>query len=497
MRYEFAGVPTGSRQQALNAIASVPGVLVFDEPRATRKDFAPRVGIAWSPGSSGRTSIRAGFGLGYDQVYQNLGLNSLPPQFFTTIDAQVDRPNQPNFLGSGGIAGGAVAITSPATARRLTSSFIPDQLRPYSMQWNLGVQRVFRNDYTVEARYLASRGIHLPYQIQTNRPVGVTGLDRSLPTFFQRPSQADLDRLTLNLTQLPLGRERDPQHLAGFTSSITAFTPQGNSSYHGLALQLTRRFARGLQLIGAYTWSHNIDDSTAALFTTVLSPRRPQDFFNLRPERASSALDHRHRLTLSWVYESPWLKSNPAWWLKNLVGNWSVGGGYTAETGTWATLRSGVDSNQNGDNAGDRTVVNDAGDSGRGSGVTALRNTGGAIVGYLANDPTAKWIVAGNGVFPTAGRNTVRLPEINNFDMSVSKRVNISEHKRVEFRAEFYNTMNHPQYTAGIPSAANLRSRSGAAETSMLIPGTAIFLRPDLAFQSNSRGGQLVLRFQF
>ncbi len=496
LRYEYLGVPTGAKHQALNALSSVPG-MDFREPRATKKDFAPRLGVAWSPGKSGKTSIRAGFGMGYDQVYHNLGLNSLPPQFFTTIDAHIDRPGQPNFLGSGGISGAPLPLsTDPVVTRRRTASFIPDQLRPYSLQWNAGVQRVLRGDYTVEVRYLASRGVHLPFQIQPNRPAGVVGAERSLPTFFQRPSQGELDRLPLTLTDLPLGAAQSPLVRAGLTSTITTFLPQGNSTYHGLAAQVTRRFARGLQFTGAYTWSHNIDDSTAALFSTVLSPRRPQDFFNLRPERASSALDHRHRLTMSWIYETPWMKTG-SWWQKNLLGNWTFSGIFTAETGTWATFRSAVDSNRNGDNAGDRVLVNASGDAGRGSAVTALRNTGGAIVGYLANDPTAKWIVAGDGVFPTAGRNTLRLPRINNFDLSVGKRFNITERKRVDFRAEFYNTMNHPQFTAGFPNAANLRNRTGAAETSMLIPGNAIFVRPDLAFQSNARGGQLALRFEF
>jgi len=497
LRYEFVDVPTGAKQQSLNALSSVPGVLELRSPQPTKKDFAPRVGVAWSPGRQGKTSIRAGFGLGYDQVYQNLGINSLPPQFFTTIDAHIDRPGQSSFLGSGAIAGTVAPITSPARARLLTSSFIPDQLRPYSLQWNLGVQRVMQNDYTVEIRYLGSRGVHLPFQVQMNRPAGVVSAERSLPTFLQRPSQAELDRLPLTLNDLPLGAARSPLVQAGFTSTITTFLPQGNSSYHGLAAQVTRRFARGLQYTGAYTWSHNIDDSTAALFSTILTPRRPQDFENLRPERSSSALDHRHRFTMSWVYETPWMKTGRAWWEKNLIGNWLFSGTYTSETGTWATPRSAVDSNRNGDNAGDRAIINPAGDPRRGSAVTALTNSSRAIVGYLANDSSARYIVAGAGAFPTAGRNTVRLPMINNFDVGLGKRFNIGETKLVEFRAEFYNAFNHPQYTAGFPNVANLRNRTAAAETSMLIPGNAIFLRPDLAFQSNSRGGQLTLRFQF
>jgi hypothetical protein len=499
IRYEYVGVPTGSKQQELNAISNVPGLLEFRAPEATKKDFAPRVGVAWSPGTSGRTSIRGGFGMGYDQIYQNLGGNSLPPQFFTTIDAHLDRPDQPNFLGSGGITGEPRPITSASRARQLTTSFVPlEQIRPYSLQWNLGVQHVMWEDYTVEVRYLGSRGVHLPFQVQMNRPASVVDPARSLPTYLQRPSQAELNALPLSLANFPTpSAATDRLVAAGFVNTITTFLPVGNSSYHGLATQLTKRFSRGVQLLGAYTWSHNIDDSTAALFSTVTTPRRPQDFNNLAPERADSALDHRHRFTFSWVYEVPWFKGSSSYLMKNIVGNWHFAGTYTVESGTWATLRSGVDSNRNGDNAGDRVIYNPAGNPLRGSAVTPLTNAAGQTVAYLATDPTAGYIVAGPGVYPTLGRNTIQLPRINNFDLGAGKRVNITERAAVEFRAEFYNAFNHPQYIPGYPSAANLRNRTGTSETGMLIPGNSLFLRPDLAFQSNARGGQLVLRVVF
>ena len=75
---------------------------------------------------------------------------------------------------------------------------------------------------------------------------------------------------------------------AGFTNFIFAFPNRGNSIYHGLATEVTRRFSRGLMFNGAYTWSHNIDDSTADLFSTLLHPRRPQNFHDTRAERATS-----------------------------------------------------------------------------------------------------------------------------------------------------------------------------------------------------------------
>lgn len=494
LRYEYVGVPTGSRQQSLNAISSIPGALVFGEPTAGKTDFAPRVGLAWSPGKDGKTSIRTGFGLGYDQVYQNLGSNSLPPQFFTVINSHLTNPNGTNFLANGGTSAAAVPITDPVVARARTASYIPNQQRPYSIQWNFGVQRVLMNDYTVEARYLGTRGVHLPFQTQINRRAGLpTG--QGLPVYLSPPSAAELNSLTLTRESLALGVH--PLNTAGFNSTITAFEPRGNSTYHGLATQMTKRYSKNLSLTGAYTWSKNIDDSTAALNSTLLTPRRGYDFESLRQERANSALDRRHRLTATWVYDVPWFRSSHAWAARNLVGNWSFSGTYIAETGAWATPRSGVDVNFNGDNAADRTYINPAGNANVGSGSTALLNSAGRTVAYLATNPNARYIAVGPGGLVNGGRNTLRLPGINNFDVSLAKRITFQETKLFEFRAELYNALNHAQFTAGYPSAANGRARVTAAAQNMLLPQNALFNRPDLAFQSNARLIQLVARLQF
>ena len=115
--------------------------------------------------------------------------------------------------------------------------------------------------------------------------------------------------------------------------------PIGNSTYHGLAVQVNRRFSNGLQFQGSYTWSHLIDDSTADFFTTVLTPRRPQDFQNLRAERSSSALDRRQRFTLAAYYDVPWYKQGN-WFMKNIVGNWSVSPVYPYESPELVTVTS-------------------------------------------------------------------------------------------------------------------------------------------------------------
>ncbi len=202
-------------------------------------------------------------------------------------------PNHPipNFLAHGGLSG-AVATGTPtvAQARAAVASYTWDQTRPYALTGTLGVQHVFAKDYTVEARYVYTKGVHLWNQV------------RSI--------------LFLRLPQL--------------------------------------------------------------------SPRRAQDFQELRSEWASSALDRRHRLTITPIYDfKPFQRSN--WVLKNIVGNWNISGTYTFQSPEFATIQSGVDSNLNHDTAGDRAIINPAGAANVGSGVTGYNAPGQPVA---AGDPT-------------------------------------------------------------------------------------------------------------
>ena len=498
LRYEYTSNPYTYRLQALNSVSDVPGVITFHEPTTQKKNFAPRIGIAYSPGSSGNTSIRAGFGINYDVIFDNVGSTSYPPQLSSTVDADplsAGPFNRVPFLGQGGIpsnAKGSGSLTA-AEARDATSSYIQDQVLPYSIQWNLGIQHVFKKDYTFEARYLGTRGVHLLVQNQINRVARISE-SKNLPTYLQAPSQAALDALPLTLANLTaLSNNKWAQY--GFNSTITSWPPIGNSTYHGMALQVTRRFTRGLSTIGAYTWSHNIDDSTATHFSTVLTPRREQDFQNLAPDKASSALDRRHRPTASGIWEIPWFAKDSSWFKKNLLGNFSFVASYTAESPEYATVQSGVDSNLNGDTAGDRTIINPSGDPNKGSAVTALKNTAGATVGYLANDPSARYITAGAGAYANGGRNTLRLIGINNFDMSIIKKFSISETKRFELRGEFFNAVNHPQFTPGYIGTVRLTQDTNTR--AFLVPSSDQFNKLTEHFGSNPRSIQLVVRFIF
>jgi hypothetical protein len=502
LRLEHETVPLSAHTQVLNAVSDTPGVITFQNPQAQRVNPMPRVGLAYSPGKSGNTSIRAGFGVSYDVAYDNQGILSLPPELTTTVD--VTGLAQQGFLAGGGIAPNASGVAqTPAELRAGTGAYIPNEVRPKSLQWNFGIQHVFANNYTFESRYLGTRGINLAVQDQLNRQP-VVNASNALPVFFSAPSQATLNGLTNTLTALNNSYNNNgyivPGYLAGgFTGIITAYEPWGNSTYHGWANQLTRRFTNGLQFLATYTLSHAIDDSTADVFSTYVTPRRPQDARNLRPDRSDSALDHRNRVTAEVLYDwRPFKNGN--WILKNVVGNWEVAPVYTYQTGTLATIQSGVDSNLNGDSAGDRTIVNPSGNPNIGSGTTPLTNSAGQTVAFLVTNPSAGYVATPKGALATGGRNTAHLRPIDDVDMTFGKAFNLGHEGRfkLQLQARFINIFNHPQYTGGF--LTDVAPAGGVTSTNVhnfLIPGNPLFGDPTQVFSSNPRSGQIAVKVIF
>lgn len=535
VRYEYTTIPFGERSQKLNQAASVPGLIDFSEPRAPKNNWGPRIGFAYSPGSSGTTSIRAGFGISYDVLYDNIGILSLPPQLSGTIDCPGDPrcPASGSFLASGGIPpspGGIATYPNIAAQRFATSNHIVvNQLDPKSLQWTLGVQHTFFKDYTVEVRYVGTRGIHLNTQERINRQPRINSTV-FLPTYTANPGQAALDALPYNRQGIKAGAYGNGDSFvpayeaAGFNgSNIVQFTPNGDSVYHGLATQVTKRMNHGLQFVGAYTFSHTIDNSTADFFTTVLTPRRPQDFQNLRADRSNSALDRRHRFTLAAIYDLPYFRSGN-WFRKNVLGNWEGGPIYTYQSPEWQTAQSAQDVNGNGDTWGDRVILNPTGVPGTGTGVTPLCTSGlpsfafcgehdfdptvgppgpgnfnsyPFVVAYLAKNPNAQYIRGGIYALANVGRNTLAARHINNMDLTALKRFAFTERMRMEFSAQALNVFNHPQF---VPGALNDIASIGYTDNGTrqyLNPGSPTFNKPEGVFASNARTLQLGLKFIF
>jgi hypothetical protein len=538
LRYEYLTIPYGWTQQSLNSIADVPGLITFGSPQAPKKDFMPRIGFAYSPGTSGETSIRGGFSMGYDVLYDNIGTLSRPPQIGSTANCpgSCGAP----FLANGGIppeVSSGITVLDQATARANTSSYLPNNVQyPYAESWNLGVQHVFASKYTAEVRYVGSRGIHLPVQNILNFVPGVNSTT-NVPTFITPPSAGQLAALTTsygseaavcntgvfdptspcpggvgdevgsllygyNDTGTGPGGFYNPNYLnAGFFSPITSFQPWGASTYHGLATQVQRRLSNGLMFQGAWTWSHLIDNSTADFHSTDISPRRPQDFGNLPAERANSILDHAHRITMAVIYDAPWFAHDSSWVKRNVLGNYEFAPVFTWESGQWGTVQSAIDSNMNADSAPDRAIYNPSGQKGVGSDVIPVTNNTACalppcIVGWQAVNPNAQYIVAGQGSIATSGRNTLQTPPINNFDISAAKHFRIGERFRVDFMAQAFNLFNHPQFVTGFINDVVSNGVTGPARN-FFIPSNAVFDNARQNFSSHPRTMQLALKFSF
>jgi hypothetical protein len=511
LRYEFTSVPVGERAQALNSAASVPGLITFAQPQPAYKSFAPRLGINWAPDD--KTSVRAGFGLAYDVLFDNLGTLSFPPQYSATNDvgnAGNPQPGDPNFLKNGGLPPGNGGIlvfpNTPAglaAQRATTAAFIPNQVVPYAETYTLTIQRTFAKNYTAEIGYIGTRGIHLPTQIQLNVQPRVTAANQ-LPTSLSgsttvtAPAGANTLGAIQNLSNiLPAFNANN------FTSKITSYQPFSQSNYNALVANVTRRFIDGLQANLSYTWSKTMDDATAEVFSTTLTPRRPQNSQDVNADYSRSALDRTHRISLEVVYDFQYKRSN-SFLMKNIVGNWTIAPIYTYESPEYATVLSDTNANLNGDSTAiSRAIVNPNGKKGTattvvpqfasnlaslcGAGVTqCAANT----VGYVAVDPNAYYIQAGAGTLPNSSRNTLPTRPINDWDLAAYKRLTFHEHYSFEFGTQAYNVFNHAQYTPGTVGNINQTSNTTSVINFQKVDN-AFFGQPGKVFQNNARTMQL------
>jgi hypothetical protein len=530
LRYEYNGVPRDEGKQALNSIADDPSLgIFFRKPRADKNNFGPHVGFAWDPTGRGKWSVRGGGQIAYDVVPNNFAINSLPPQLQTeqNPDITCSLPGAPawcatgqGFLLGGGLLQENVPPTTTAEARAATGSLIPDHIAPKVITWSLGVQHELMRNSSVEVRYVGTRGISLPVQMRLNSGSafdsrfpggGITPLptyinESDVPAAVVAPASTLLDFDSFNSAVL------SPN---GFLGSVTTFPPSGSNIYHGVSADYQRRFTKGLYFRTNYTFSKNIDNATNELFSSFVNPRRAEDGYDFPNERGRSALDMTQKFTIVWVYELPNVSTSNGF-LRVLAHGWQWNGSYLAESGQPVTPLSGVDSNANGDNAGDRTIFNPAGAGLSGTAVNFVCNAGAGgatsivsdpatcgagndanIVGYVAIDPTARFVQAGVGALASTGRNTVNTPGLNIWNMGVFKSTKLTERFSLQFRAETYNTFNHRNFSIGLPS--NNGALDSATNTNPLnagyifVPATGTFLNNKL-FNGGSRNMQFGLR---
>jgi len=466
------------------------------------KAFAPRIGIAWSPGSSGKTSIRAGWGLFYNPIEQLvLAQFGAEPPFGGSTTLSETQFNQP-FLGQDGTphANPFHGIVTPArgTAQDwglfepidLYGDFQPHLRAQYSAQYNLGIERQLTNDLKLSVGYVGSQGHRLlaTHDINYSNPqtcVDINTIEGPLTCApfiedgpfsvtipngfnFHMPNGTILPGTgqTLNFVGLrPYSSPQcDPTTGSGCPANgIPVFTGVfaqdtiASSSYNSLQVSLDKRFAHGLQFTAAYTFSKSIDEASS--FEGILNPLPGANNNSL------SLFDARHRFVISYYWELPIRKYNG--FAGKLLNDWAVSGITTYQTGFPIHLTSSADNElMNSDD------FEYPGTPDQLAPLQKLRPQGnypnlgtGATTGYFFNpnsftenatDNTQPDCSAGAvygcydqsllGRIGTAPRTICCGPGISETDFVVMKSIPVTERTHFEFRGEVFNVFNHTQF---------------------------------------------------
>ena len=538
LRYEYNGIYRDDSLQALNAVSNDPAFgLIFRTPKPDKNNWAPRLGFAYDPFGTGRWSIRGGFGVFYDIIPANFPQLALPPQLQSEQNPTLSCSPIPGatppawcpsatggvgFLQGGGLLSVNVPPTTQAAARAATQGFIPDNTDPKIFTWSLSLQHQIGANTSIEVRYLGNHALELPAQIRLNSfsPLDANvpgGGIPALPTYFSA-SQVPAAVASPASTLSNFDNFVSPLAQDGFLANVTVHEPWASSIYHGGSVELTHRIGHGLTIQGDYTLAHVDDDATNELFTSRVNPRRAQDGYNLRADWGRSALDIRNKFAMALVYALPntGISNKLA---RGFLNGWELSTTYLAESGQPITALSDTDSNGNGDSAGDRTILNPAGIDRTGTTVNFVCNAGAGgktsivtdpttcgagddtnIVGYVAANPTARYVQAGTGTRPNVGRDTIGTPGLNIWNMGLLKNFSLTERWRLQFRLSTFNTFNHPNPSIGLPTNNGTidqnQNPNPLSSTYPFVDSGNLFLNSQ-AFNGGSRRMELGLKVIF
>jgi hypothetical protein len=431
-------VPSGQTAQLTPTLASqipilrngTPGLIPPD-----RLDFAPRLGLAFK--ITDKLVLRAGYGIFYGGEENGPFSNPSPgfnPPFFVTqafsppCSNASTNPNFPLLPGSDCSIPGLNVLSQGFPGSALTDpntpslySLDPHLKTPYTEQWHLGLQRQLPSEVLLEVSYAGSKGSRLYGFYNGNQAVPTP--DSTIPTSVRRPVpsiDASIDTLRSNII----------------------------SNYNALQVHIEKRLSRGLQFQASYTYAHALDDASSA----SLGSLNNGDFRDQRypmMEYGNADFDIRHRFVASYAYDLPFGRGkafggNASGFLNQVIGNWQIAGITSASTGNWYTVTDSATNLSNSDCGG--TVAFFCARPN----VVGNPNAHPCAPGQLFNTCAFATNTV-QGTFGNAGRNIVRGPGLQEWDISLFKIFPVREQVRFEFRAESFNTFNHVNPVFGIP----------------------------------------------
>jgi len=497
--------PKGQNQQLTPTLGTELTIQNTSSPGLISPDlnnFAPRVGLAYQ--IFNKLVLRGGYGIFYggqeNGPFSNPSPGFNPPflssEAFSTPCA-APSANPANGLdcsisaaNNGGLALNVLAQGFPSTSLSDPNapelySLDPRLVTPYTQQWHLGFEYELPADTILEVSYAGSRGLKLFAFYNGNQAVPVLGTD-SLPTAPRRPAQNnDWPGASGPCDLNPANNYADAGNCnPALDVGIDTFRSNAFSNYDSLQVRLEKRYSHGLQYEAAYTWAHALDTASSASLGSVNNG----DFQDQRfPNQnyGNSDFDVRQRFVFSYVYDLPFGRGRKfaggASGVGNqIIGNWQIAGVFSAATGNYYTA----------------TDINSVSGS----------DCGGTVGYYcsrpnLVGNPNAKPCILGTlfntcafadntvlGTFGNAGRNIIEGPGYKTWDTSFVKQFPISEQKHFEFRAEFFNILNHVNYLFGQFGAIS-------AEPTPLELGQSGFGYPLSA--RNPRQIQFALKFYF
>ena len=439
-------------------------------------NFAPRIGFAFRV--TDKLVLRSGYGIFYGGQENGPFSNPSPgfnPPFFSSesfavpCSAPSANPSQLDCSISGSLPLNVLANGFPNGSLSDPNSpelySIDPRLRtPYNQQWHFGMQYQLPAQTALDVSYAGSHGLKL-YGFYNGNQAAPT-VDQNAPTAPRRPVHRPYPGAPgpCDLTQDSLGNyinagNCDPV----FDVAIASFRSNDISNYNSLQVRFEKRPTHGLQFEASYTYSHSLDDASSA----SLGSQNQGDFRyqnDPRLEYGNADFDVRHRFVLSYSYELPFGKNKALWGgasgiLNQIIGNWQVAGITTASTGNWFTPTDIATNLSNSDGGGfvfSAARPNVVGDP---NAKPCLRGTLFNTCAFATNSVF--------GTFGDANRNIIRGPGFQNWDISLFKIFPISEARRLEFRAEFFNAFNHlnPEFANPNNISANIATQHGLDET--------------------------------